>query len=226
MRPHIFLLLFLSCALELCATPQSLEFDGIATDHSATKFSFRDPASGVYKWIVLGGTFGEYALVAYVPATQTAELTRSAEHLRVKINAASRGALSDTQVSKIRENLLRLGPAGERYCLENAKSTAVATDLIGPGLFLASLPPVADEDYAGLIYDTNSPFLMVRTSSGEVITADLRQSGTPTEYIVKRGDTVAKIAAQQGISISDLLALNQGVDFSRLHVGSKLRVRR
>lgn len=46
----------------------------------------------------------------------------------------------------------------------------------------------------------------------------------PDEYIVKSGDTGAKIARAQGVSLSDLLAVNPGVNWNRLDVGQKLKL--
>lgn len=46
----------------------------------------------------------------------------------------------------------------------------------------------------------------------------------PGEYIVKSGDTGMKIAKANGVSISDLTAVNPGVNWSRLKVGDKLKL--
>lgn len=46
----------------------------------------------------------------------------------------------------------------------------------------------------------------------------------PDEYIVKSGDTGAKIARAKGVSLSDLLAVNPGVNWNKLDVGQKLKL--
>jgi len=46
----------------------------------------------------------------------------------------------------------------------------------------------------------------------------------PDEYIVKSGDTGTKIAANNSVSLADLLAVNPGVNWSRLAVGQKLKL--
>jgi len=46
----------------------------------------------------------------------------------------------------------------------------------------------------------------------------------PGEYIVKHGDTSGKIAHANGVSRSDLLEVNPGVNWARLHVGQKLKL--
>jgi LysM repeat protein len=46
----------------------------------------------------------------------------------------------------------------------------------------------------------------------------------PGEYIVKSGDTGAKIARANGCSISDLTSVNPGVSWTHLKVGEKLKL--
>lgn len=46
----------------------------------------------------------------------------------------------------------------------------------------------------------------------------------PDEYVVKGGDTGVKIASANGVSLADLLAVNPGVNWSRLAVGQKLKL--
>lgn len=46
----------------------------------------------------------------------------------------------------------------------------------------------------------------------------------PGEYLVKGGDTGTKIAKTLGVSVSDLTAVNAGVNFSKLKPGDKLKV--
>jgi len=46
----------------------------------------------------------------------------------------------------------------------------------------------------------------------------------PDEYIIKSGDTFAKIARAQGASLADVQAVNPGVDASKLKVGQKIKL--
>ena len=47
----------------------------------------------------------------------------------------------------------------------------------------------------------------------------------PGEYIVKAGDASgAIIARNNGVSLADLMAVNPGVDWRRLHIGQKLKL--
>lgn len=46
----------------------------------------------------------------------------------------------------------------------------------------------------------------------------------PDEYVIKSGDTFAKIARAQGVSLADVQAVNPGVDASKLKVGQKIKL--
>jgi LysM repeat protein len=46
----------------------------------------------------------------------------------------------------------------------------------------------------------------------------------PGEYVVKSGDTPHKIAAANGCTTAELLAVNPGLDAKRMHVGQKLKL--
>jgi LysM repeat protein len=46
----------------------------------------------------------------------------------------------------------------------------------------------------------------------------------PNEYVIKPGDTFAKIARERGVSLADLQAVNAGVNPSGLKVGQKIKL--
>jgi LysM repeat protein len=46
----------------------------------------------------------------------------------------------------------------------------------------------------------------------------------PDEYVIKSGDTFAKIARAQGASLADVQAVNPGVDAAKLKVGQKIKL--
>ena len=46
----------------------------------------------------------------------------------------------------------------------------------------------------------------------------------PDEYVIKGGDTGAKIARAQGVSLADLMSVNQGLNWSGLKVGQKIKL--
>lgn len=45
-----------------------------------------------------------------------------------------------------------------------------------------------------------------------------------SEYVVKSGDTGAKIARTHNVSISDLTAVNPGINWSKLKIGDKVKL--
>jgi len=54
--------------------------------------------------------------------------------------------------------------------------------------------------------------------SGEPVVAG------PDEYVVKAGDSFAKIARAHGCSIADITAVNPGVSSSSLKIGQKIKL--
>jgi len=46
----------------------------------------------------------------------------------------------------------------------------------------------------------------------------------PDEYIVKAGDGGSKIAKANGVTLEDLKAVNPGVNWTKLHVGEKIKL--
>jgi len=46
----------------------------------------------------------------------------------------------------------------------------------------------------------------------------------PDEYVIKSGDTFAKIARANGVSAADITAVNPGVNPAKLHVGQKIKL--
>jgi LysM repeat protein len=80
-------------------------------------------------------------------------------------------------------------------------------------------------------------FLLAVTIAVLLVRAGLREDGTPVPrgagvtavepayYVVRRGDTLASIAARYGTTVAALRQLNQGIDPVSLDVGRRLRVR-
>ncbi len=54
-------------------------------------------------------------------------------------------------------------------------------------------------------------------SSGPVVAG-------PDEYVIKGGDTGAKIARAQGVPLADLMSVNPGVNWTGLKVGQKIKL--
>jgi LysM repeat protein len=98
----------------------------------------------------------------------------------------------------------------------------------------------ASKDIASAVHQTQDAFTAVGTTIGNLqasITkleeAQKRPAAHgghstavagPDEYIIKSGDTGHKIARANGISVSDLLAVNPDVDWKHLKVGQKIKL--
>ncbi len=59
---------------------------------------------------------------------------------------------------------------------------------------------------------------VAKGSKGEPVVAG------PGEYVIKGGDTGAKIARANGVSLSDLMAVNPNTDWTKLKVGQKVKL--
>ncbi len=93
------------------------------------------------------------------------------------------------------------------------RSTQTAFDTVGPAL--ASLR----EDITKMQESMKKPAPVAgKKGSGEPAVAG------PGEYVVKPGDSLAKIARANGCSLADLQTVNPGVDSSKLKVGQKLKL--
>lgn len=62
------------------------------------------------------------------------------------------------------------------------------------------------------------------TKGGKAGAAKGPATAGPGEYLVKAGDTGTKIAKTLGVTSGDLVAVNPGVNFSKLKPGDKLKV--
>jgi LysM repeat protein len=72
-----------------------------------------------------------------------------------------------------------------------------------------------------------APTPVVQTTNSAT-TATTTAAGSPKSkfYVVQPNDTLSKIAAQTGVSVATLEALNPGVNPNALHPSQRLRLRR
>ena len=83
-------------------------------------------------------------------------------------------------------------------------------------------PPV---DTNTVVMDTNTPPLQASNppvAPPVVVQPPVAPSGT--EYVIVHGDTLAKIAKKNGVTLSALKAANPGVEPTKLKVGQKLTI--
>ncbi len=46
----------------------------------------------------------------------------------------------------------------------------------------------------------------------------------PDEYVIKAGDSLAKIARAQNVTLADLQAVNPGINSAKLKIGDKIKL--
>lgn len=61
-------------------------------------------------------------------------------------------------------------------------------------------------------------------ATGTTTTGGTAPVAGPGEYVIKSGDTPRKIATANGVSVSDLLKVNPGMDPTKLRVGQKIKL--
>ena len=91
------------------------------------------------------------------------------------------------------------------------RSTQSAFDTVGPAL--ASLR----EDITKIQEAAKKPVVTTKAGGGPVVAG-------PGEYVVKPGDSGAKIARANGVSLGDLQTVNPSVDWTKLKPGQKIKL--
>ena len=72
---------------------------------------------------------------------------------------------------------------------------------------------------------TRGPMTRPTTTLAHTTTRPTKTGSARQFYTVQSGDTFGSIAAKEGITVSELQALNPGVSSNSLQVGQKLRVK-
>ena len=117
-------------------------------------------------------------------------------------------------------------------CKRDGASTAEGTDATHPNTDLAmensngiaALPPITT-NLAGITPPPNGPVVTPPTpqpSTGLVPPMD--NLGHSSEYVVVKGDTMAKIADNNHVSLAALKAANPGVIETKMQIGAKLQI--
>jgi LysM repeat protein len=82
-----------------------------------------------------------------------------------------------------------------------------------------------DETAKSVLLSKDSAELRITLKLSKVVPTDQPATPQVTEYIIKSGDVPSKIAQQYDITIAELQALNPEVNWSKLHVGQKIRIK-
>jgi len=140
--------------------------------------------------------------------------------------AAARASLPLAKARAIFNNLRKLSAAADQYYLLNGTTTTAYANLVGPNVFIGSLP--SGEDYSTIVFNQKNLVYLVTTAGGVTVALDLSHGGTADEstfYPPKPGDTLATIARRVGKSPQDLAGLNE-IPYPPLGpIGDVLRVR-
>ena len=214
----VFALFLAGIAWAEAAPP--LAFSGVLRDQQGYSVVLSDPQTGESQWLTAGQTFKGYLLVSYDADASTVRLRKDGVELTLHLTDAKVGVVPLTfeERQAIIRNLRRLFAAQQQFFLETGKPPASLADLVGDAKRLANLKPIHGEDYSAIVFTGDMKKISVKTPSGETVSYD---EGL---YILQRGDTGAKIARDNKVTLADLRALNPDVDWSRLSVGQAVRV--
>jgi hypothetical protein len=78
-----------------------------------------------------------------------------------------------SQRRAITNNLRQLGSAAAQFMLDKGRTSASYYDLVGPGMYIRSIEPVAGESYDTLVINQSDTYLEVTTSSGMTVRFNL-----------------------------------------------------
>jgi LysM repeat protein len=220
--------LFLSVRA-FCSEPE-IELSGVLSADGRTKLAFTDHSAGTTRWVEVGGSFAGYTVTGYDAKEETARLTKNETQLRLHLVSAkfqtSPAELSPEIRQAIMENLRQIVAAANRCYLENARTSARLTDLVGPEKYLKELKVADGENYGSLLLLVSARTFSVTTTDGVVVTYE---PGDPApilrECIIRPGDTLFKIARDSGLTVAQLIELNPGVNPPQIKVGQKLRLK-
>ena len=76
---------------------------------------------------------------------------------------------TNSQDKAVLNNARQLSGASDQYYLENGKTEATLSDLVGPDKYVKALHPVAGEDYSTLVFKQGEA-LSVQLADGRTIT--------------------------------------------------------
>jgi LysM repeat protein len=161
------------------------------------------------------------------------------------------GIASLVQISKVKKQLGDVDVAGltARVDATEAKANTASTDARSANNNVRNLQTAMEREIGTQLTDIRSNIARVEdlakqasdkaanlgsrpVRSAETGTGSAGPTAGPTTtataedgtYVIKGGDTLAKVAAQFGISTAELQAANPGVEPRKLHVGQKIVV--
>jgi len=152
----------------------------------------------------------------------------------VGILAIVLSAVALTKISSVKKAVDDLAPLAAKVDDADGKATnaAAAADKANASVNkLASDTQAAFTSVAQKIGNIRGEITKVQESTKAPVKAAKGDKASkepvvagPDEYVIKSGDTFAKIARANGCTIADLTAVNPGVNAAKLHVGQKIKL--
>jgi len=222
------------------AAESPIEFRGLTVSGGTTKLLLIDKTTDTTRWVEVGQPFASYRVKAYDAQKKTATLTKDGKELQLLLNASpvaeAASTLSEEIVQAIRSNLRTVAEAANKYYSDTRKKSVTVAELVGPDKPIKQLKSIAGENYDGLqltqqeeIVPEKPYVLSVVTQTGVKVDYEVEDFSfvqvAPDVHVVERGDTAAKIAKYNGITLHQLEVLNPNVDWSRLKSGQVLKVK-
>ena len=144
------------------------------------------------------------------------------------------GGIGLVQASKANKAIEALQPTIEKVgALEGQISSAAGTASSAAKQVadLKSATQAGFDQIGPIIGDLRASVTKIEDAMKKPVVAEKAPGGKkeaptagPGEYVVKSGDTGMKIANAQKVAISDLTAVNPGVNFNKLQPGQKLKL--
>ena len=137
-----------------------------------------------------------------------------------KISSAKKelGAQIEQQVSKIDEAEGKAANAATAADKANGSVNKLATDTQNAFTSVAQELGNIRGEITKVQESAKAPVKAGKAGSKEPAVAG------PDEYVIKAGDTFAKIARAHGTTLADVQAVNPGVDSGKLKVGQKIKL--
>jgi len=199
------------------AAEPGIEFSGVLTDQGKTQLALTDKATGTTRWLEAGADFNGYVVASYNAKDDTITLKRNGEELQLPLVAAKSRPSGPPVTTTV--GAAAPPPAGGLSGGSAVTSTTVTgAAAASPPANALVAPPVAMAAAPTGLAPTTPPTPSPPGASDAPTT-------TGVSYVAQPGDTLAKIAATSGLSLTELQALNPGVNPNALKAGQSIRVR-
>jgi hypothetical protein len=85
LRPHLARMSLAAGLFAVSAVRADIEFVGILATNQSSHYALGDTTTGKTDWVMTGGTFAGFTVVAYEPKVETIVLRRDGAELRIKL---------------------------------------------------------------------------------------------------------------------------------------------